>query len=89
MIKTPKDISDLSQCVKVISNKTYIYCVECPGWNTIELVASARVTFSTKKRRVELDDDSIRFFCVRCGCNVEYLLEDHRDKVVEQLRGTL
>lgn len=85
-MQRPHDIENYNQCVKVLPERTIIFCVECDKWHSVEMSANARVEFvHTGIRETELDEESIQLYCTICGADIDYLLNDHRNEVIRQL----
>lgn len=87
-MQKPKDINDYAQCVNSVSHKTKIFCVECDGWKSVEVQTMALITLNIIGiTDFDLDENTARFYCRDCHANVEYLLNGHRETVIQQLQA--
>lgn len=85
-MQRPRNPDDYSQCVKVLDNRTIVWCVECDAWHSVEMEAMARVEFLHMGiREIELVEESVKLCCTVCGADIDYLLGDSRNKVIKQL----
>ncbi len=88
-MQRPKDTSDFTQCVKSGPKMTRIFCVECDGWKTVEVRATALVTLNVVGiKGLDLNDGSARFLCRGClVADVGYLLtDDDQATILNQLQ---
>jgi hypothetical protein len=73
-MKQPKNVEDLTQCVKTVANQLYIYCTECEGWRPVAVHSRSNVLLLQSGYVKLLDTDQILFVCKACRADVEYLL---------------
>lgn len=92
-IKPPNNPENLAECVRYDGDSSVrIWCVECAdgngAWRMVEIVGQATVTVVLGERpAIEIDEASARFYCQKCGADVEYLLtSDHKRWIFERLR---
>lgn len=73
MIK-PKNLENLTECVRINNDKLFIYCVECDKWTQVAMLVRSNVLLKQGGIRLVKDIDEEVFICSHCEVDIEYLL---------------
>ena len=85
----PRDEDDLSKCIRRRFGHTEVWCVECNHWHSLVILFQALVTLNKNGVKDVAQEDAARFFCRKCGADVEYIVNFNgkRDEVVREYLG--
>ncbi len=88
-MQRPKNLDDFSQCVKVLPDRTIIFCVECDNWHSVEIEAMARIEIRHNGiKTIEIDEKEIKLCCAVCGSDIEYLLVNNiKSQVIKRFHN--
>ncbi len=88
-MQRPKNLDDFSQCVKVLPDRTIVFCVECDNWHSVEIEAMARVEIRHNGiKTIEIDEKEIKLCCAVCGSDIEYLLVNNvKSQVIKRFHN--
>lgn len=88
-MRKPIDIENLTDCVKHTADGVKVYCVECDRWRSVAVTAMARVTFrlpwQVSKRNIDIDSDTVAFRCNSCNADIDYLFENDRVGLIDEM----